>query len=50
MTSMKNLSVQGAAGGDPRNLIDEFKGLTNAEVKARLATHRAPLEVAIENI
>ena len=50
MTSMKNLSVQGAAGGDPRNLIDEFKGLTNAEVKARLAAHRAPLEVAIENI
>lgn len=35
---------------DPRNLIDEFKGLTNEEVVARLAQRRLPLEIAIENL
>lgn len=35
---------------DTRNLIDEFKGLANEEVKRRLDEKRNELEVAIENI
>lgn len=35
---------------DTRNLIDEYKGLPNEEVFARLEKKRAPLEVAIENV
>ena len=35
---------------DRRNLIDEFKGLSNEEVVARLDTRRMPLEVAIYNV
>ena len=35
---------------DPRNLIDEFKGLENEQVFAALEAHRTPLEIAIENV
>ena len=35
---------------DNRNLIDEYKGLTNEEVFAALDKKRSPLEVAIENV
>jgi tRNA G18 (ribose-2'-O)-methylase SpoU len=35
---------------DTRNLIDEYKGLTNEEVFAALDKKRSPLEVAIENV
>lgn len=35
---------------DTRNLIDEYKGLTNTEVFDRLAEKRSDLEVAIENV
>lgn len=35
---------------DTRNLIDEFKGLSNEEVFERLDTRRLPLEVAIFNV
>lgn len=35
---------------DTRNLVDEYKGLSNEEVFERLAKKRNSLEVAIENI
>lgn len=35
---------------DPRNLIDEFKGQPNEQIKATLAKSRTPLEIAIENV
>lgn len=35
---------------DSRNLIDEYKGLTNEQVFDELATKRTPLEIAIENV
>lgn len=35
---------------DTRNLMDEFKGLSNEEVKARLDEKRNSLEIAIENV
>ena len=35
---------------DTRNLIDELKGLSNEEVKARLSECRNELEIAIENV
>lgn len=35
---------------DTRNLIDEYKGLSNEDVKARLSEKRNELEVAIENV
>ncbi|MBO7718139.1 TrmH family RNA methyltransferase [Candidatus Saccharibacteria bacterium] len=35
---------------DPRNLIDEYKGMENEQVFAELAKKRSPLEVAIENV
>ena len=35
---------------DTRNLIDEFKGLSNEEVFRKLAGKRNALEVAIENV
>lgn len=35
---------------DTRNLIDEYKGLSNEEVFDKLAEKRSALEVAIENI
>ena len=35
---------------DTRNLIDEYKGLSNEEVFAALDKKRSPLEVAIENV
>ena len=35
---------------DTRNLIDEFKGLSNEEVFERLEVRRNDLEVAIENV
>lgn len=35
---------------DTRNLIDEYKGLSNEEVIARLARKRSELEIAIENV
>lgn len=35
---------------DTRNLVDEYKGLSNEEVFDRLAEKRSPLEVAIENV
>ena len=38
------------AKNDTRNLVDEFKGLSNEDVKSRLDTRRSSLEVAIENV
>lgn len=35
---------------DTRNLLDEYKGLTNEEVFSRLNEKRSPLEVAIFNV
>ncbi len=35
---------------DTRNLVDELKGLSNEEVKARLSEKRNELEIAIENV
>ena len=35
---------------DTRNLIDEYKGLTNEEVFERLSEKRSALEVAIQNV
>lgn len=35
---------------DTRNLVDEYKGLSNEEVFERLAKKRSALEVAIENV
>lgn len=36
--------------GDTRNLVDEYKGLSNEEVVAELDKKRVPLEIAIENL
>lgn len=35
---------------DTRNLVDEYKGLSNEDVKARLSEKRNKLEIAIENV
>ena len=35
---------------DTRNLVDEYKGLSNEEVFERLAEKRSALEIAIENV
>lgn len=35
---------------DTRNLVDEYKGLSNEQVFAALVKKRTPLEVAIENV
>lgn len=35
---------------DTRNLIDEFKGLSNEQIFYSLEKNRSPLEVAIENV
>ena len=35
---------------DTRNLIDEYKGMTNEQVFAALDKKRIPLEIAIENV
>ena len=35
---------------DTRNLVDEYKGLTNEEVFERLDEKRSELEIAIENV
>lgn len=35
---------------DTRNLIDEYKGMTNEQVFAKLTNKRTPLEIAIENV
>lgn len=35
---------------DTRNLVDEYKGLPNEEVFAKLDEVRNPLEIAIENV
>lgn len=35
---------------DSRNLIDEYKGLSNEQVFDALAAKRTPLEIAIENV
>ena len=35
---------------DTRNLIDEYKGLSNEQVFDSLAAKRVPLEIAIENV
>ena len=35
---------------DARNLIDEYKGLTNERVFSALEKSRTPLEIAIENV
>ncbi|MBR3253123.1 RNA methyltransferase [Candidatus Saccharibacteria bacterium] len=35
---------------DTRNLIDEYKGLTNEQVFSELSKKRLPLEIAIENV
>ena len=33
-----------------RNLIDEYKGMDNAQIFAELSKKRTPLEIAIENV
>lgn len=35
---------------DPRNLVDEYKGLKNEQIFDELAKSRTPLEIAIENV
>ena len=35
---------------DTRNLVDEYKGLPNEQVFAKLDQNRTPLEIAIENV
>ena len=35
---------------DTRNLVDEYKGLSNEQVFAALDKKRTPLEIAIENV
>ena len=35
---------------DTRNLVDEYKGLSNEQVYAALDKKRTPLEIAIENV
>ena len=35
---------------DPRNLIDEYKGLKNEQIFDELTKSRTPLEIAIENV
>lgn len=35
---------------DSRNLIDQYKGMTNEQVKSELNKSRTPLEIAIENL
>ena len=35
---------------DTRNLVDEYKGMSNEQVFAALDEKRSPLEVAIENV
>lgn len=35
---------------DPRNVLDEFKGIPTEAIKARLDTRRTGLEIAIENL
>lgn len=35
---------------DPRNLVDEYKGMTNEQVILKLAKTRSSLEIAIENV
>ena len=35
---------------DTRNLIDEYKGMSNEQVFSELDSHRTPLEIAIENV
>lgn len=35
---------------DPRNLVDQYKGLTNDKIIALLDQNRTPLEIAIENL
>ena len=35
---------------DTRNLIDEYKGMTNEQVFSELAKNRTSLEIAIENV
>lgn len=35
---------------DTRNLVDEYKGLSNEQVFAALDEKRTPLEIAIENV
>ena len=42
--------TQKLAEMDTRNLRDEYKGMTNEQVFARLAEKRSALEVAIENV
>ena len=35
---------------DTRNLVDEYKGLTNEQIFSALEAKRTPLEIAIENV
>ncbi len=35
---------------DTRNLVDEYKGLSNEQVFAKLDQNRIPLEIVIENV
>ena len=37
-------------GLDPRNLIDDYKGLSNEQIFSELEKSRSPLEIAIENV
>ena len=42
--------IQLSATDDTRNLKDEYKGLSNEEVFAKLSKKRSSLEIAIENV
>lgn len=35
---------------DPRNLVDQYKGLENEQIFEALSNKRTPLEIAIENV
>ena len=48
ITGMENEQL--TAENDTRNMIDEFKGLSNEDVKSKLDQSRSGLEVAIENV
>lgn len=47
---MENPPKDADLSKDTRNLIDEYKGLSNEQVFATLEKTRSPLEVAIENV
>lgn len=49
-TKSERIDSAVSVANDTRNLQDQYKGLENEEVFARLGEKRTPLEVAIENV